>query len=114
MFHKFTKAHSRHICPFKIRKPSAIFSKGPSRLYCALLMRNVPPVCRPIFCATVKTPKPLFSLAGAIGLEPTAFGFGDRRSTIELHPYSKTEYALYAEIVWESRESFVVSGNAFG
>ncbi len=25
-------------------------------------------------------------MAGVAGLEPTAFGFGDRRSTAELHP----------------------------
>ena len=28
-----------------------------------------------------------FLLAGAAGFEPTAFGFGDRRSTTELRPY---------------------------
>ena len=29
------------------------------------------------------------NLAGAVGLEPTTNGFGDRYSTLELHPYFK-------------------------
>ena len=36
-------------------------------------------------------------MAGVAGLEPTTFGFGDRRSTAELHPLTPHKWCPEAE-----------------
>ena len=41
-------------------------------------------------------------LAGVVGLEPTTYGFGDRYSTIEPHPYVKLYHFIQISPVCQS------------
>lgn len=43
---------------------------------CDYLLKSVPPVCQEHLRGVYKICNPLILLAGAVGIEPTAFGFG--------------------------------------
>ena len=47
-------------------------------------------------------------MAGETGLEPAAYGFGDRHSTIELLPYANYIIQYRDSIVKDLRKKFLV------